>query len=85
MPLQKVGGFVYGFFTRSEGVLLKSNNLLSEPDPEKISWQMKHPRAANFAWRCLNGKFLYWYHNHGGNWYEDRSAHQKQSAITRLV
>lgn len=28
---------------------------------------MKHPRAANFAWRCSNGKFLYWFHNHGGN------------------
>lgn len=27
---------------------------------------MKHPRAANFAWRCQNGKFLYWFHNHGG-------------------
>jgi hypothetical protein len=27
---------------------------------------MKHPRAANFAWRCENGKFLYWFHNHGG-------------------
>ncbi len=28
--------------------------------------RMKHPRAANFAWRCQNGKFLYWFHNHGG-------------------
>lgn len=27
---------------------------------------MKHPRAANFAWRCENGKFVYWFHNHGG-------------------
>lgn len=27
---------------------------------------VKHPRAANFAWKCENGKFLYWYHNHGG-------------------
>ncbi|MGQ9588818.1 MAG: exo-alpha-sialidase, partial [Planctomycetota bacterium] len=26
----------------------------------------KHPRAANFAWRCENGKFLYWFHHHGG-------------------
>lgn len=44
---------------------------------------MKHPRAANFAWRCLNGKYLYWYHNHGGifirrdfrihNGFEDRN------------
>jgi hypothetical protein len=45
---------------------------------------MKHPRAANFAWKCRNGKFLYWFHNHGGrfirehpqrrtNAYEDRN------------
>ena len=27
---------------------------------------MKNPRAANFAWKCENGKFLYWFHNHGG-------------------
>jgi hypothetical protein len=27
---------------------------------------MKHPRAANFAWRASNGKYLYWFHNHGG-------------------
>lgn len=28
--------------------------------------RVKHPSAANFAWRCGNGKFLYWFHNHGG-------------------
>lgn len=27
---------------------------------------MKNPRAANFAWKCENGKYLYWFHNHGG-------------------
>lgn len=134
VSLHKVGGFGDGFFTRSEGVLLKSVNILSEDDPEKITWEtlpdgdaglrtppgggpvaeeqsysvlsdgsfycvyrsidghpvyaysrdgghtwsepkyktfangrlMKHPRAANFAWRCENGHFLYWFHNHGG-------------------
>ncbi|NOZ21301.1 MAG: hypothetical protein GXP25_09450 [Planctomycetes bacterium] len=137
VSVHKVGGFGEGFFTRSEGVLLKSENILTESDPEKITWQtlpdgdaglrapsgggpiaeeqmsdgsfycvyrtidghpacaysrdgghtwtepqykryadgrvMRHPRAANFAWRCQNGKFLYWFHNHGGNWYEDRN------------
>ncbi|MDR1503264.1 MAG: glycoside hydrolase, partial [Prevotella sp.] len=24
---------------------------------------VKHPRAANFIWKCENGKFIYWYHN----------------------
>ena len=141
VSLHKVGGLGHGFFTRSEGVLLRSENILTEDDPTKIIWEtlpdgdaglrappgggliaeeqsyallsdgsiycvyrtidghpafaysrdgarswsepaykryangtlMKHPRAANFAWKCQNGKYLYWFHNHGGNWYEDRN------------
>jgi hypothetical protein len=152
VPLHKVGGFGEGFFTSSEGVLLRSANILTERDPAKIQWEtlpegeigirtpagggpiaeeqsfsilsdgaifcvfrtidghsaytysrdggrswepsqymrysdgriMKHPRAATFAWRCENGKFLYWFHNHGGRFirehpqrrtiaYEDRN------------
>lgn len=149
VPQTKVGGFGEGFFTRSEGVLLRSDNLLTESDPEKIRWEtlpegdfglrtppgggpiaeeqsyvvlsdgsfyavyrtidghpacaysrdggrtweepqyvrfadgrlMKHPRAANFVWRCANGRYLYWFHNHGRDcraapgWlaYEDRN------------
>ncbi|MCY3832361.1 MAG: exo-alpha-sialidase [Chloroflexi bacterium] len=141
VSLHKVGGLGHGFFTRSEGVLLRSDNILTEDDPSKITWEtlpdgdaglrtppgggpiaeeqsyallsdgsfycvyrtidghpafaysrdagrtwtepaykryadgrlMKHPRAANFAWKCRNGKYLYWFHNHGGNWYEDRN------------
>jgi hypothetical protein len=133
-PLHKVGGFGDGFFTSNEGVLLRSDNILTERDPAKLRWEtwpegdvgirtppgggpvsgehsfsvlsdgslfvvfrtidgysafaysrdqgraweppqymryadgrlMKHPRAANFAWRCANGKYLYWFHNHGG-------------------
>jgi len=34
---------------------------------------IKHPRAANFAWKCTNGKYLYWFHNHGGRSYADRN------------
>jgi len=134
VPLHKVGGFGDGFFTSSEGVLLRSANIMGESDPSKIKWDtlpegdigirppkgggtiaeehsfsvmsdgsifcvfrtidgyaahtysrdggrtwepsqsmrfadgrlMKHPRAANFAWRAENGKYLYWFHNHGG-------------------
>jgi hypothetical protein len=134
VSLHKVGGFGHGFFTRSEGVLLKSEDILTEGDPKKIAWEtlpdadaglrtppgggpiaeeqsycvlsdgsfycvyrtidghpaftysrdrgrtwavpqykryadgrlMKHPRAANFVWKCANGKYLYWFHNHGG-------------------
>lgn len=141
LSIHKVGGFGVGFFTRSEGVLVSSDNLLTEPDPGRINWRtlpegehglrtppgggpiseeqsycvlsdgslhciyrtvdghpvtaysrdrgrhwttpayttygsgrrMKHPRAAVFAWRCDNGKYLCWFHNHGGKNYEDRN------------
>ncbi len=135
VPLIKVGQMGDGFFQQSEGCLLASDNLLTESDPEKISWQtlpdgdvglrtppgggpiseeqsyvvlsdgsfyvnyrsidgypvesysrdnghtwsqpqykryadgrmIKHPRAANFVWKCENGKYIYWFHNHGGH------------------
>jgi hypothetical protein len=35
--------------------------------------KIKHPRAANFVWKASNGKFLLWYHNHGGRYYMDRN------------
>ncbi len=141
VSLHKVGGFGAGFFTRSEGVLLRSASLLCETDPGNVTWEtlpegdfglrtppgggpiaeeqsyvvlsdgsfyavyrsvdghpvcsysrdqgrtwtvptyksyadgrlMKHPRAANFVWKCGNGHFLYWFHNHGGKGYEDRN------------
>ena len=152
VPLHKVGGIGEGFFTRTEGVLLKCANILTERDPAKLVWEtlpdgdfglrappgggpiaeeqscsvlgdgsfycvcrtidgypasaysrdgghhwttpqyqsyadgrrMKHPRAANFVWKCANGKYLYWFHNHGGRFigqhphrrsmsYEDRN------------
>jgi len=146
VPLTKVGGFGNGFFTSNEGVLLKSDNLLTVSDPAKASWNtlpegdiglrtpenggpiaaehsysvlsdgsffvvyrsldghpvysysrdqgktwdkpqymrysdgrlMKNPRAANFAWKCENGKFLYWFHNHGGRFIR---AHPNPGAI----
>jgi hypothetical protein len=135
VSLHKVGQMGEGFFQQSEGALLKSDNLFTEPDPEKICWEtlpdgdtglrapsgggpiaeeqsysvlsdgsfycvyrsvagypvecysrdgghtwepprymryadgrlVKNPRAANFAWKCSNGKYLYWFHNHGGH------------------
>ena len=142
VSLHKVGGLGNGFFTKTEGVLLKSDNLLTEKDLSKIRWEtlpdgdiglrtpagggpvaeeqsyslmsdgsffcvyrtvdghpacaysrdgghkwtdpqymtytvggrkVKHPRAANFAWKCSNGRYLYWFHNHGGKNYEDRN------------
>jgi Concanavalin A-like lectin/glucanases superfamily/BNR/Asp-box repeat len=139
VSFHKVGGFGEGFFTRSEGALLASDNILTESDPEKLRWEtlpegdvglrapadggpiaeeqtyavlsdgslfsiyrtidghpacsysrdggrtwstpeyaryadgrrIKHPRAANFVWKCSNGKFLYWFHNNGWTGYNN--------------
>ena len=141
VPIHKVGGFGYNFFTSNEGALLRSDNILTERDPTAIRWEtlpegdvglrtpagggpiaaeqsfsvlsdgsfycvyrsvdghpvysysrdkgrtwdapayqryangrlMKHPRAANFTWKTSNGKYLYWFHNHGGQSFDDRN------------
>ncbi|MFW6437489.1 MAG: hypothetical protein ACOCZ7_00630, partial [Armatimonadota bacterium] len=41
----------------------KPQYLTYEPGGRRV----KHPRAANFIWRLSNGRFLYWFHNHGGS------------------
>jgi hypothetical protein len=137
VSFHKVGGFGEGFFTRSEGALLRSDNLLTESDPAKVRWQtlpdgdvglrapagggpiaeeqsyvvladgslyviyrtvdgrpacsysrdggrtwsapeyeryadgrpIRTPRAANFVWKCADGRFLYWFHNNGWTGY----------------
>lgn len=137
----KVGNFVPdGFMEPTEGIFLKSDNILTESDPTKIRWEtlpdgdtglhapigpiadehnpavladgslyctyrtvdgflchaysrdgghswdgpqyatyapggrrIKHPRAAAFVRRFANGKFLLWFHNHGGRYYMDRN------------
>lgn len=28
--------------------------------------KIKNPRAANFVWKAGDGRYLYWFHNHGG-------------------
>ena len=134
VPSCKVGGFGPGFFSRNEGVLFCSPNLLTDHDPNKHEWEtrpegeigvrtppgggpiagefnaipmndgslyatfrtidgyachaysrdngkswqqdwmryrpggraVKNSRAANFAWRCSNGHYVYWFVNHGG-------------------
>jgi len=150
MTLHKVGAMGEGFFAQSEGVFLKSDNILSERDPSQLRFEtlpdgdiglrtpkgggrvaeeqsivklsdgsifcvyrtidgwptcaysrdgghtwtepaymtyspggarVKHPRAANFVWNCSNGKFLYWFHNHGGSFVGRMTPNQPGGAI----
>ncbi len=37
--------------------------------------RMKNPRAANFVWKCSNGRYLYWFHNHGGDFIRRLGGH----------
>ncbi len=143
------GGIVRFAFTKirrymldgGEGWLFASNNILTEPDPERLHWEMlpvgdrgirserygsvqeehnhvplgdgelymvyrttqgypchtysrdggrtweeptpmtyspggrvvKNPRACPKLWKCRNGKFLFWYHNHGGRSFQERN------------
>src|SRR5262245_29575123 len=129
-----------GVLVRSQGQVMRSDNILTERDPHKIRWQvlpegelglrapkgriaeetnlasmsdgklhalyrtidgyncqayssdggrhwtppqygtyapggrrMKQPRAADFVWKLSNGKYLQWYHNHGGE-----AAHSRE-------
>ncbi|MDR1279198.1 MAG: glycoside hydrolase [Opitutaceae bacterium] len=39
LPHHKVGAMGAGFFAQSEGVFLRSPNILTESDPEKIVWE----------------------------------------------
>lgn len=137
----KVGAFGHGFMLVSEGAFLKSFNILSEADPDRIEWEtlpdgvvglrppygpigdehnavglsdgslyctfrtvagfpahaysrdgghtwtapepmtyapggkrVKHPRAANFVKKFSNGRYLYWFHNHGRDRTDDPGA-----------
>ena len=136
----KIRSFGEGFIEESQACFMKSGNILTETDPEKIRWEtlpagesglvapagpiaeesnlagmpggslyatyrtvdghpchaysrdggktwtgteymtyspggrmLKHPRAANFIWRIDDNRYLYWFHNHGGNTYNGRN------------
>ncbi len=46
VPLHKIGRYGIGSFARSEGVFLKSDNLLSTEDPASITWETLPERDA---------------------------------------
>jgi len=64
-----ISGSSYCCYSRDGG------HSFTKPEPMRYAngRKMKHPRAANFIWKCENGNYLYWFHNHGGTWYDDRN------------
>ncbi len=47
-------------------------------EPEPMTYEpggrtMKNPRACPKLWRCENGKYLFWFHNHGGRSFKGRN------------
>ncbi len=63
-------GFCAISYTRNGG------ETWSKPKPMRYSPRgriIRHSRACPKIWRCGNGKFLFWCHQHGGTNYNDRN------------
>jgi hypothetical protein len=45
--------------------------------------ELKNPRACPRIWKCKNGKYLFWYHNHGGNTFQGRNPAWISGGIER--
>ena len=77
---RSIDGYPVGSYSRNRGQTWETPAYLEYWDGR----QLKHPRAACFAWKLNAGSFILWFHNHGGrviaarpNWreqsYEDRN------------
>ena len=57
-----VAGYPATCYSRDRGRTWTKPDYLRYPDGRPV----KNPRAANFAWACGEGRYLYWFHNNGG-------------------
>ena len=57
-----LAGYAACAYSRDRGRSWEVDWMRYRPDGRR----MKNPRSANFVWRCTNGKYLYWFNNHGG-------------------
>ena len=44
---------------------------------------VKNPRACPRLWRCANGNYLFWFHNHGGTDFRDRNPAWLSGGVER--
>jgi len=57
-----VAGFSCQAVSRDDGRTWECDWMRYEPGGRRV----KNPRAANFAWKTSDGRYLYWYEFHGG-------------------
>jgi len=65
---RSIDGYPVESYSRDEGRSWSTPRYKCYADGRR----MKHNRAANFTWRCQNGRYLYWFNNHGGHFIGDR-------------
>lgn len=46
---------------------------LPEPMVYATGRTIRHPRACPMVWKCGSGRYLFWCHNNGGTWFENRN------------
>ena len=64
-----VDGFLMHGYSRDGGSSFQTGYATYRPGGRRI----KHPLACPPVWRLRDGRFLLWFHNHGGKWYEGRN------------
>lgn len=64
-----VSGYSATTYSRDQGKSFEKPQFMHYPDGRRI----KNPRAANFIWKCKNGKYLYWFHNNSSKGYANRN------------
>lgn len=64
-----IDGFLMQGYSRDRGRTFTTGYATYRPGGRRI----KHPLACPPVWRLRDGRFLLWFHNHGGKWYEGRN------------
>lgn len=64
-----VDGFLMQGYSRDGGHSFATGYATYRPGGRRI----KHPLACPPVWRLRDGRFILWFHNHGGKWYDGRN------------
>jgi hypothetical protein len=67
--MRGVDGYLMQGYSRDGGATFSTGYATYRPGGRRI----KHPLACPPVWRLRDGRFLLWFHNHSGTWYEGRN------------